>query len=66
MKIGGAEVSPRAMILKIFEGKFASKGTRRLHHETGSARVSKPAERAGLIGWTMKGMRCLIHGGGSL
>jgi lysine 6-dehydrogenase len=55
MKFGKAEVSPRAMMSKIFEGKFASKGPdvcimRLESHES----VSRPGAR-GLLGGRLKG-----------
>jgi lysine 6-dehydrogenase len=55
MRFGKAEVSPRAMMSKIFEGKFASKGPdvcimRLESHES----VSRPGAR-GLLGGRLKG-----------
>src|SRR5262245_36108928 len=55
MKFGNAEVSPRAMMSKIFEGKFASKGPdvcimRLEAHES----VNRPGVR-GLLGGRLKG-----------
>jgi lysine 6-dehydrogenase len=55
MKFGKVEVSPRAMMSKIFEGKFASKGPdvclmRLEAHES----VSRPGAR-GLLGGRLKG-----------
>lgn len=55
MKFGKAEVSPRAMMSKIFEGKFASKGPdvcimRLEAHES----VNRPGAR-GLLGGRLKG-----------
>jgi lysine 6-dehydrogenase len=55
MKVGGAEVSPRAVMSKIFEGKFASKGPdlcimRLEAHES----VKAPGVR-GLLGGKLKG-----------
>jgi lysine 6-dehydrogenase len=55
MKFGKAEISPRAMMSKIFEGKFASKGPdvclmRLEAHES----VNRPGAR-GLLGGRLKG-----------
>jgi lysine 6-dehydrogenase len=55
MKFGNAEISPRAMMSKIFEGKFASKGPdvcimRLEAHES----VNRPGAR-GLLGGRLKG-----------
>src|SRR5215467_763554 len=55
IKVGNAEVSPRAMMSKIFEGKFASKGPdvcimRLEAHES----VNRPGVR-GLLGGRLKG-----------
>jgi lysine 6-dehydrogenase len=55
MKIGAAEIAPRAMMSKVFEGKFASKGPdvcimRIEAHES----VNRPGVR-GLLGGRLKG-----------
>jgi len=66
MKFGKAEVSPRAMMSKIFQGKFASKGPdvcimRLEAHEF----VNRAAVR-GLLGGRLKGRVASFHHGGPL
>ncbi len=39
IKVGKTEIAPRAVLSKIFEGKFAGKGPDVLHHAPGSSRI---------------------------
>ena len=64
--VNGSQIAPRAMMAKIFEGKFAGKGPdvcimRLEAHES----VRTPGVR-GLLGGKIKGRVGLIHPGGSL
>ena len=66
MKFGKAEIAPRAMMSKIFEGKFASKGPDVCIMRLEAHESVNGAGRAGIAGRTAERAGSVIHHGGSL
>ena len=62
MRVGNVEVAPRALLAKVFEGKFAGKGPERLYHAhrgprihqvSGSSRITRGKLKGRIATFTM-------------
>jgi lysine 6-dehydrogenase len=66
MRINGTHIAPRTVMSKIFEGKFAGKGPRSLHHATRSARIRENCWCARIAGRPTERTRGVLYYGRSL
>jgi saccharopine dehydrogenase-like NADP-dependent oxidoreductase len=60
MKFGKTEIAPRAMLSKIFAGKFASKEAGRQPHASESVRVGESHRPSRIAGRTTQGTRSFL------